>query len=304
MGAAADYVDTMLMGRPYGGMFSAATASVAVPGKRTEYYSAGDTAWTRYLSSSFPWGELMADQARTYTAGSKRAENWYRGIPAPAAPRDADGKLQLAAERQDNLIGVAPAFWGDTEHMGIQGSFGDIGGMKLTSGGKVIGQTGWPSGVFTVPAEDAAYELTLDTMKFGSPAAVWKRSTYTQTVWKFRSHGDETAYSQGIPLLFPNYDLDADGLKTLPAKDGQTIGLSVSGHAGYTPGELVAAKVSYSYDGGTTWTEGTTSQSDGRWTATVNHAGAAGKPVTLKTELTDANGNSVVQTVTDAYAVR
>ncbi|MFE4419082.1 S8 family serine peptidase [Streptomyces sp. NPDC056817] len=304
MGAASDYVDTMLMGRPYGAMFSAATDSVAVPGKRTEYYSAGDTAWTRYLSSSFPWGELMADQARTYTEGSKRAENWYRGIPAPTAPRDADGKLQLAAERQDNLIGVAPAFWGDTEHMGIQGSFGDLGGMKLTSGGKVIGQTGWPSGVFTVPAEDAAYELSLETMKFGSPAAVWKRSTHTQTVWKFRSHRDENAYSQGIPLLFPNYDLDTDGLKTLPAKDGQTIGLSVTGHAGYTPGELVAAKVSYSYDGGTTWTEGTTSQSDGRWTATVNHAGAAGKPVTLKTELTDSNGNSVIQTVTDAYAVR
>ncbi|MFB7736130.1 S8 family serine peptidase [Streptomyces sp. NPDC056112] len=304
MGAAADYIDTMIMGRPYGGVFSAATDSVAVPGKRTEYYSAGDTAWTRYLSSSFPWGELMADQARTYTAGSKRAENWYRGIPAPAAPRDADGKLQLAAERQDNTIGVAPAFWGDTEHMGIQGSFGDLGSMKLTSGGKVIGETGWPSGVFTVPAEDAAYELTMETMKFGQPAAVWKRSTHTETVWKFRSHRDENAYSQGIPLLFPGYDLDTDGLKTLPAKDGRTIGLSVTGHAGYTPGELVAAKVSYSYDGGATWTEGTTSQSGGRWTATVNHAGASGKTVTLKTELTDSNGNSVIQTVTDAYAVR
>jgi hypothetical protein len=36
----------------------------------------------------------------------------------------------------------------------------------------------------------------------------------------------------------------------------------------------------------------------------VNHADAAGKPVTLRTELTDAHGNSVVQTVTDAYAVR
>lgn len=36
----------------------------------------------------------------------------------------------------------------------------------------------------------------------------------------------------------------------------------------------------------------------------MNHAGAAGKPVTLKTELTDANGNSVIQTVNDAYAVR
>ncbi|MFI5769523.1 S8 family peptidase [Streptomyces sp. NPDC051658] len=304
MGVAADYVDTMIINRPYGGTFSAVTDSVAVPGKRTEYYSAGDTAWVRYLSSSFPWGEMMVDQPRTYTAGSKRTENWYRGIPVPAAPRDAAGKLQLAGERQDNLIGVAPGFWSDSEHAGLQGSFGDMGNIRLSSGGKVIGESGWPSGAFTVPAEDAAYELTMETAKFGQPSAVWKRSTSTETMWKFRSKRDENAYSQGLPLLFPGYDLAADGLKTLAAKDGQTIGLSVTGHAGYTPGKLTAAKVSYSYDGGETWIDATTAQRGGRWTATVNHAGAAGKPVTLKTELTDANGNSVIQTVNDAYAVR
>ncbi|MGW3661333.1 S8 family serine peptidase, partial [Streptomyces sp. NPDC005151] len=304
MGVAADYVDTMIIDRPYGGRYSAAFDTVAVPGKRTEYYSAGDTVWTRALSSSPPWGEFMVDQSRTYTAGSKRTESWYRGIPAPAAPRDTAGKVQLAAERQDNLIGVAPGFWSDTEHAGVQGDFGDIGKMRLTSGGKVLGTSTSPFGVFTVPAEDAAYELTMNTSKIGAPAAVWKRSTSIETTWKFRSERDENVYSQGIPLLFPGYDLDTDGLKTLPAKDGQTIGLSVTGHAGYTPGKLVAAKVSYSYDGGETWTQATTAQQDGRWTATVNHAGADGKPVTLKTELTDANGNSVIQTVNDAYAVR
>ncbi|WP_406498726.1 hypothetical protein [Streptomyces sp. NBC_00846] len=115
---------------------------------------------------------------------------------------------------------------------------------------------------------------------------------------------DENVYSQGIPLLFPGYDLETDGLKTLPAKDGQTIGLSVTGHAGYTPGKLVAAEVSYLYDGGETRTRAITAQQGDRWTAIVNHAGAAGKPVALKTELTDANGNSVIQTVNDAYAVR
>ncbi|MER5362198.1 S8 family serine peptidase [Streptomyces sp. NPDC002785] len=304
MGVAADYVDTMISDRPYGGGFSGGFDTVAVPGKRTEYYSAGDTTWKRYISSSFPWGEFMVDEPRTYTSSTERTENWYRGIPAPSAPRDAAGKVQLAGERQDNLIGVAPGFWSDTEHAGLQGSFGDMGNMRLTSGGKVLGESGWPSGVFTVPAEDAAYELTMTTMKFGQPAAVWKRSTQTETTWKFRSKRDENVYSQGIALLFPGYDLDTDGLKTLPAKDGRTIGLSVTGHAGYTPGKLVAAKVSYSYDGGETWTAATTAQQGGHWTATVNHAGAAGKPVTLKTELTDANGNSVIQTVNDAYAVR
>ncbi|MFF9457997.1 S8 family serine peptidase [Streptomyces flaveolus] len=305
MGVTADFVDTLLAARPYGATFGVgAFDSVAAPSARTEYYSAGDSSWQRYLSSSFPWGESMVDRARTYQAGSHRTEKWYGGILVPSAPRDSQGREQLAAERQDNLIGVAPGFWSDGEHSGLQGSFGDVGSMRLSSGGTVLGESGWPSGVFTVPAGDAAYELSMTTMKLGQPAAVWKRSTVTQTTWKFRSHRDENAYSQGIPLLFPGYDLPSDGMKTLAAKDGLKIGLSVSGHAGYTPGKLTAAKVSYSYDGGETWTAAATAQRGGRWTATVNHADAAGKPVTLRTELTDAHGNSVVQTVTDAYAVR
>ncbi|MFF1925327.1 S8 family serine peptidase [Streptomyces sp. NPDC058221] len=305
MGVKTDFVDTLLVSRPYGASYSVgAFDTVAAPGKRTEYYTAGDSSWQQALSSSFPWGEFMMDEFRTYKAGSTRSSDWYRGVVVPSAPRDDQGEEQLAAERQDNLIGVAPGFWSDTEHSGLQGSFGDMGTMRLSSGGKLIGESGWPSGVFTVPAEDAAYELTMTTTKSGQPAAVWKRSTATETTWKFRSHRDENVYSQGIPLLFPGYDLPSDGMKTLAAKDGQKIGLSVTGHAGYTPGKLTAAEVSYSYDGGETWTEATTAQQGGRWTATVNHAEAAGKPVTLRTELTDAKGNSVVQTVTDAYAVR
>ncbi|THA79102.1 peptidase [Streptomyces sp. A0642] len=305
MGVAADYVDTLLATRPHGATYGVGGFdTVAAPGRRTEYYSAGDGSWQRYLSSSFPWGESMVDRTRTYQAGSHRSEHWYGGILVPSAPRDGQGEEQLAAERQDNLIGVAPGFWSDSEHGGLQGSFGDMGSLRLSSGGTVIDELGWPSGVFTVPAGDAAYELTMTTMKAGQPAAVWKRSTMTATTWKFRSHRDENAYSQGIPLLFPGYGLPSDGMKTLAAKDGQRIGLSVTGHAGYTPGTLTAAKVSYSYDGGETWTAATTARNGGRWTATVNHAGAAGKAVTLRTELTDSHGNSVVQTVTNAYAVR
>ncbi len=36
----------------------------------------------------------------------------------------------------------------------------------------------------------------------------------------------------------------------------------------------------------------------------MNHAGATGEQVTLKTELTDARGDSVTQTVVRAYDVR
>ncbi|MEE1737755.1 S8 family serine peptidase [Streptomyces sp. BE147] len=305
MGVAADFVDTLMVTRPYGGTYSVAGFdTLATPGKRTEYYSAGDSTWRKMLASSFPWGEFMTDRTRTYRAGDKRTEEWYRGLLTPGTPRDAAGREVLAAERQDNVIGVAPGFVSDTEHVGEQGSFGDIGGMRLTSGGEVIGSSGYPFGAFTVPAEDRAYELTMSTTKIGQPAAVWKRSTATETTWKFRSERKADVYSQGIPLLFPRYDVPSDGMKTLPATDGQRIGLTVTGHAGYTPGRLTGAKVSFSYDGGRTWSEAVTGQQAGRWSATVNHKGASGKPVTLRTELTDANGNTVVQTVNDAYVVR
>ncbi|MYR82403.1 S8 family serine peptidase [Streptomyces filamentosus] len=305
MGVAADFVDTLLVSRPYGATYSASSlALVAAPGKRTEYYTAGDTVWQKMLSSSFPWGELMTGNARTYQAGRATTEEWYRGLLVPGAPRDAQGKETLAGERQDNLIGVAPAFMTDSEHVGQQGSFGDIGSMRLKREGDVVGESGYPFGVFTVPAEDAAYELTLMTTKIGSPAAVWKRSTQTETTWGFRSERKPDVASQGLPLLFPRYDVATDGMKTVPAKNGQRIGLAATGHSGHTPGELTSAKVSFSYDGGETWHAATTAHQSGRWTATVDHADAAGESVTLRTELTDANGNSVVQIVTDAYAVR
>ncbi|WP_306336846.1 S8 family serine peptidase [Streptomyces sp. KL118A] len=303
MGRATDYVDLPSAVRPTGlEIYFGSLASVPAPGKRTEYYSAGTTGWGHQVSSSFPYGEFMIDPVRTYKKGERRTENWYDGVLTPGTPRDAAGEPALAGERQGNLIGVAPGFWADAEHGGIQGSFGDIGSVRLERNGEVVGESGWPSGVFTVPAEDSAYELTLSTTKIGSQ--VWHRSTSTETTWSFRSHLDENAASQGIPMLFPRYALAEDGLKTLPAKDGQRIELGVTGHAGYEPGALTKAKLSYSYDEGRTWTAATTAEHRGKWSATVNHAGASGKPVWLRTELTDAHGNSVSQTVARAYDVR
>ncbi|MEU2826792.1 hypothetical protein ABZ763_32165 [Streptomyces bacillaris] len=81
MGVAADFVDTLLVSRPHGGTFGASNLDVvAAPGKRTEYCTAGDIVWQKMLSSSFPWGELMAGNARTYQAGRTTTEAWYRGL--------------------------------------------------------------------------------------------------------------------------------------------------------------------------------------------------------------------------------
>ncbi|MEV7281381.1 S8 family serine peptidase [Streptomyces sp. NPDC093111] len=302
-GTATDFVEFPAAYRPDGTAVSfGSLETVPAPGTRTDYYTAGDTAWRQLIGSSFPFGELMVGATHTYRPGERRTERWYDGVIAPTAPRDAAGKPVLAAERQGDLIGFADAMWGDTTHHAEPGSFGDIGNLRLSRDGEIIGETGWPSGVFEVPAEPGRYALEQNTMKIGSK--VWARSTSVKSVWEFTSKSDPSVYSQGIPILFPRYDLPEDGLKTLAATDGQRIGLGATGHAGYTSAALTSARLSYSYDGGETWTSARVSQQGDGWIATVNHAGATGKQVTLKTELTDANGNSVTQTVVRAYDVR
>ncbi|WP_030715154.1 S8 family peptidase [Streptomyces sp. NRRL S-237] len=304
MGVAADFIDMAGAYRPIGtAVYFGGIETVAAPGTRTEYHSAGDTAWDQLLSSSFPWGEFMTGEQRTYTKGQRTTAAWYDGVTGPVAPRDVAGRETLAAERQGNLIGFASAMWGDSSHAAQPGSFGDIGSLELKRGGEVVGESWYPFGVFEVPAEEGRYELTQSIEKIGSPARVWQRSTAVRTTWGFTSKLDASAYSQGLGILFPRYTAPMDGTKTVAAANGLSIGLGVTGHAGYTPGALKSAKLSYSYDG-ENWTQAKVSERGGRWSAVVDHAGASGKPVSLKVELTDAKGASVTQTVVRAYDVR
>ncbi len=302
-GVAADFMNFPAAHRPNGLRVGfAGLETVPAPGTRTEYHTPGDTTWQQMTGSSFPYGELMIGDLHRYAPGEHRTEDWYGGVLVPTAPLDDAGAPVLVSERQGNLIGFAAAMWGDGSHHAEPGSFGDIGNLRLRRDGETIGETGWPSGVFEVPAERGTYELEQNTMKLGNRN--WARSTSVRSIWKFTSQLDETVYSQGIPILFPRYDLPVDGLKTLAATDGQRIRLGVTGHAGYEARTLTSARLSYSYDGGETWTEAPVARDGGAWVATVDHAGAAGAQVTLKTELTDAGGNSVTQTVVRAYDVR
>ncbi|WP_406361611.1 S8 family peptidase [Streptomyces sp. NBC_01579] len=309
MGKEGSYLDALFV-RPSGSSSDYVPVSpfgeVHVPTTRIAYYTTGDDIWYHGAMTSFPFAAFMGDQERTYRTGQRSAEEWYRGPLRPAAPRDADGKPVLAAERQGDLIGIQTALWldGSGDHWSVGGSFGDLGNLVLKRNGERIATSAWPYDAFKVPDEDSAYELTQNLEKIPTSDPNWLRSTAVTTSWTFRSHREPDVFSRGLPILFPAYDLPADGMNTLPAQNGTKVGLSVEGHAGYTPGAITAAALSYSYDGGTTWIQAATEQHDGHWTAVLDHAGASGKQVTLKATFTDANGNAVTQTITRAYDVR
>ena len=111
-------------------------------------------------------------------------------------------------------------------------------------------------------------------------------------------------YSRGLPLLFPRVDLPEDGLKQLAPAADQSLPIRVGSHAGYAPGDIVSAKLAWSYDGGTTWTDARMREEGGRWSALVDHTGASGSTVATRVEVTDSKGATVSQTVQAAYGVR
>ena len=306
MGVDTAFMDYVAAVRPTGqGVGVATFTGLPVPGKRTELYSDTGSLWVQSLLSSFPFGEQMLAADRTYPAGTVREETWHNGVVGPTSRRDRQGNEQLTAERQGGLMGFAPELYGDSYgHVAMPGSFGDIGNMVFERNGVEIGRTAYPFGVVEVPAEDSLYEVTLNQQKIGPSTQVVKRSTSASTTWTFRSQLEPDVFSRALPLIFPRIDLPEDGLKTLAPQADQTLKLRLTGHAGYQPDGITAAKVSTSYDDGSTWTDAVVGQSGGEWTATVDHTGASGKSVALRVELTDSHGNKVTQVVKAAYAIR
>ncbi|MEU9200089.1 S8 family serine peptidase [Streptomyces sp. NPDC048332] len=309
LGKAADYLDGLFIvpsWNPNTSITVNLLDPVTVPGTRTAYYTPGDDVWLHGALSSFPFAAFMSDRDRTYRAGERRAEEWYGGPLRPGAARDRAGDLALAAERQGDLIGFQSALWvdGSGDHWSYGGSFGDLGNLALKRDGEQIATSAYPYDVFRVPAGDSAYELTQNLEKIPTSDKPWLRSTAVTTTWGFRSRLEPDVYSRGLPILFPSYDLPADGMNTLPARGGIKVGLSAEGHAGYTPGTITEASLSYSYDGGATWTQAPIQHRDGKWTALVDHTGASGEQVMLKAALTDSRHNTVTQTLTRAYDVR
>lgn len=145
------------------------------------------------------------------------------------------------------------------------------------------------------------------------------------TVWEYTSQrpaGDDSVQPcleealgdpepQGCrpePLIFLRYELGLDLDNTVPARRPHEI--TVTGY--YQPRlaempELTELSVEASFDDGTTWRSMPTgtAREAGTFTATIRHRDAgAGDPVTLRISALDSEGNTVVQTIPEAYRLR
>ena len=254
----------------------------------------------------YTFSTYLASVPKSYRPGSQQRETWYAAGIRPGLSRNAfTGEHNAPAQRSGNEIWTSLSTWTDSQP-GHYGWFGflDLGGTELFADGESLGRYGYRGqGSWDVPAGATDFELVYELLRWQRGNYSWLSPTNAETRWRFRSQAGAPAK---LPLLFPDYDMAVDGNDRAARVKSYPISIGVESGPWYTPGRITKAQAWASYDDGTTWTDVPVRTHAGRQLATIDNtkAAAADGFVSLRVDLTDANGVGVTQTMTKLYAVR
>ena len=273
------------------------------PIHRTEWVSANGVNWRHLVYLDKEWGSHYSGPLTDYRPGEVVSENWLRQLARPAVPDTPEFTPTRGATQMN--VNIVPWSDGATDHDGVYSYVTDKMSTVLSAKGEVLAKRISGIGSFPAPyAEPTEYTLTVDSSR---TADYWKMSTRTHSEWRFTSARPASGVVP-IPLLQLYYDLPLDLLNRAPA--GQEFSFDVRTEEPGTPGPAHAERLTadVSYDDGVTWQRAEVSGGDGGlFTVAAVHpalAEAGTGFVSLRMSASDADGNSVEQTVERAYALR
>ncbi|MFI1256264.1 serine protease [Streptomyces netropsis] len=201
---------------------------------------------------------------------------------------DLTGRPGVVRDR-DRLAVDVPLLTDGDGHVPSSPSY-DKASTTLHRNGVLVGtRSGAPGRAgFTVPPGRAAYRLTSTVHRKGAPGA----ATRVTTSWTFTSH--TTPRPTPVPVSAVRFSPALSPTGTAAADKTLRIPVTVQGAA--TGGRVRSLAVSVSVNGGASWTRVPVER--GAVTVRNPHAGTG---VSLRAELTDTGGNTLTQTVIDAY---
>ncbi|WP_232543940.1 S8 family serine peptidase [Streptomyces buecherae] len=258
------------------------TATIYVNGKGPRWllsfdqYNAADE-----LEAGYSTGELRLTPGKSYT------RQFNIGVFGPKVSAN-EGVF-----RQDNdLYGVLPLFADGGNNSGYATT--DKALTTLYRNGKKVGSNTDPltgSEVFKVPAGAANYKLSTSVSRRG----VANVSTKVTGDWTFSSKKTtgEVKLPTSVVRFTPTLALDST------AKAGATLKVPVTVQGSAAGKNLKSLAVYVSYDKGAHWKK--LAVSGGK--VTVKNPGA-GKSVSFKANASDKQGNTVSQTIQEAYRTR
>ncbi|MFJ4669630.1 serine protease [Kitasatospora purpeofusca] len=272
---------------PAAGPSVGASWTMPVPGTATLFVTPRRGAWDLvYTAPAAPGtrpNRYFVDGVAV-RAGATATHTFDSPVVGPAltgrsgVERDGDtltADLPLLADG-DGHVPTAPSF--DTAWAGL---YRDGALLHARSGGL-------DRATFTVPPGPSSYRLAATVARRGATGA----TTRVSASWTFRSA--TTAGPAPVPVSVVRFAPGLGPEGTAPAGSPLRVPVTVQGAA--AEGRLRSLTVSMSADGGRSWTvlpvhEGA---------VTVPNP-AAGTAVSLRAELTDTDGNTLDQTLVDAY---
>ncbi|MFG2051956.1 S8 family serine peptidase [Micromonospora sp. NPDC048935] len=270
---------------------------------RQEFVSAGDNWWQHrvlHKEMFMQWGQVaggLTQEPRRYAADDRETETWHAPVLRPAVP--ASG-APVPTRTGDSLDLRVPEFVDADGHYSVAGGSeeSDTVEARVSRDGTPIADLSGGWAPVPTTAQRARYRLDLTTRR---SSAEWRYGTRTDTAWEFTSARPAGAAATPLSLLQVDYRVPADLLGTVRGNRPHQLGLTLRQPAGVPTPTGTSVRVQVSFDGGVTWRDAPTRGSGTRYTATVP---AGHGTVSLRVHAADRAGNSVDQTVLQAYGLR
>ncbi|MFC8779437.1 hypothetical protein [Streptomyces nigra] len=284
---------------PNGSWFDFEADEFALPHTGTEYVLPGVT-W-RYAVNQYGapdadgeprWeGDQTVTAPRSYLAGKSYSLRFNIGVFGPrlySAGGEASGAIRLG----DEFAAYVPLFSDGAGHVGVS---------DYTTAKSALYANGTP--VFTshaplnrerhtLSAGRHTYRLTTDVSRATSLSAV---STRVTAEWTFRSDHVAGDTVKRLPLSAVRFMPKLGAASTAKAGTAFTVPFTIEGAA--TARSARKLVVTVSYDGGRTWRPANVTD---RKRLELRHPAGPGT-VSLRAALTDADGNTLKQTIHRAY---
>ncbi|MFH8619897.1 S8 family serine peptidase [Streptomyces sp. NPDC017979] len=278
-----------------GDRFSQRLDGLDLPGPYTLHVNARGVRWNLSLRQYDPQdrGADLHTGPRRYAPGKATPVRLGIGVFGPGVAADPNRpEARSGLTRSGDVIsGCLPMFadgpgrWGQAP--------ADAYATTLHRNGQPVfdGKGSLCDTPLTVPADRAEYRLSTTETRSGFTSV----STKVAAEWTFASQ--RTAAPVDLPVSTVRFSPELASDSTAPAGASSRVPVTVEGAA--ADGGVRSLTVRASYDDGRTWTK--VPLVDGAVTVTNP---AAGQSVALRAELVDTAGNTLQQTIHDAYRGR
>jgi hypothetical protein len=260
-----------------------------------ELYSPG-VGWNTSFSETTSTGQFVQNIfSSTPRSFSRDTTDYFNhAVFGPDLPDNPGRPFRYASRSGDTLIFQVPMY--SDSRPNREGFSANTGSTQLFRGDTLIGSAAAAgAGLYEVPAGAGTYRLHVESTR--------DRTLSSKVVADRTFQSDTAPGAERVPLqmmtvrFVPNLDTTSQAHRILPT----IVPISIS-----TNNRETAAwptKIQVSHDKGTTWQPAPLISVGGKWYTVLVHPRAA-KSVSLQANARDAAGNTVSQTIVDAFLLK